>query len=85
MTQQVGGAIGLAVITAVITSHVHDYGPSLASFTGGLRDALTAAALIGAASVAVAAIALPRRNRNAPIAEIAEIAEIAQVSAHDRA
>jgi hypothetical protein len=73
MTQQIGGSIGLAAITAVITSHVHEYGPSLASFTGGLRDALTAAALIGAASVAVAAIALPRRNRNTPIAEIAQV------------
>ncbi len=52
MTQQAGGAIGLAVITAIITSHVHHYGPGPASFTGGLRDALIAAALIGAASLA---------------------------------
>jgi len=67
MTQQVGGSIGLAVITSVITRHVHEHGPSLTSFTGGLRDALIAAALIGAASIAVAAIALPRRDRNVPI------------------
>ncbi|MFY9929574.1 MAG: MFS transporter [Streptosporangiaceae bacterium] len=80
MTQQVGGAIGLAVITAIITSHVHHYGPGPASFTGGLRDALIAAALIGAASLAVSAIALPRRHRDAPTAEIAETAH---VSAHD--
>ena len=82
MTQQVGGAIGLAVITALITTHVHDHGPSLDSFTGGLRDALTAAAIIGAASLAVSAIALPRRNPNAPTTKTAETA---QVPAHDPA
>lgn len=72
MTQQVGGSIGLAVITAVITSHVHTHGPGLGSFTGGLRDALTVAAIIGAASFAVTAIALPRRSRDVPVAEIAQ-------------
>jgi MFS family permease len=82
MTQQVGGAIGLAVITAIITTHVHSHGPGLDSFTGGLRDALTAAAIIGAASLAVSAIALPRRHRDAPTPEIAETA---QVPAHDPA
>jgi EmrB/QacA subfamily drug resistance transporter len=85
MTQQVGGAIGLAVITALITTHVHRYGTSLDSFTRGLRDALTAAAIIGAASLAVSAIALPRRNPNAPTTKTAETKETAQVPAHDPA
>jgi MFS family permease len=82
MTQQVGGSIGLAVITAVITSHAHGHVPSLVTFTGGLRDALTVAALIAAASVAIAAVVLPRRNQHVPIAEIAPPA---QALAHDRA
>jgi EmrB/QacA subfamily drug resistance transporter len=70
MTQQVGGSIGLAVVTAVITSHVHSHGPGLASFTGGLRDALTVAATIGAASLPVTAIVLPRRSPDVPTQEI---------------
>jgi EmrB/QacA subfamily drug resistance transporter len=76
MTQQVGGAVGLAVITAVITSHAHGHLPSLATFTGSLRDALIATALIGAASVAVAAVFLPRRNRSVPMTEITPTAGI---------
>jgi hypothetical protein len=76
MTQQVGGSVGLAVITAVITSHAHGQIPSLATFTGGLRDALTATALIGAASVAVAAVILPRRDRPVPMTEITSTAQV---------
>jgi EmrB/QacA subfamily drug resistance transporter len=70
MTQSVGGAIGLAIITAVITSHVHGHVPSLATFNGGLREALSVAAVIGAASVAITAVVLPRRSRSVPLAEI---------------
>ncbi len=70
MTQQVGGAIGLAIITAVITGHVHGHVPSVTNFNGGLREALRVAALIGAASVALAAVVLPRRTRLAPITGI---------------
>jgi EmrB/QacA subfamily drug resistance transporter len=70
MTQQVGGAIGLAIITAVITGHVHGHVPSVITFNGGLREALRVAAVIGAVSVVIAAVALPRRSRLAPIAEI---------------
>jgi EmrB/QacA subfamily drug resistance transporter len=79
MTQQVGGSVGLAVITAVITGHVHGLMPNLATFTGGLRDALTATALIGAASVAVAAVMLPRRNQPESMTEITSTAEVAVV------
>jgi EmrB/QacA subfamily drug resistance transporter len=85
MTQEVGGAIGLAIITAVITSHVHGHQPGLAAFDGGLREALSVAAVIGAASVAVTAAVLPRRRRPVPGAEIpgAEIpgAEIPRATA----
>jgi EmrB/QacA subfamily drug resistance transporter len=67
MTQEVGGSIGLAVITAVIASHVDGHGPSLATFNGGLREALRAAAVMGAAGVAIAAVVLPRRRRSVQI------------------
>ena len=62
MTQEVGGAIGLAIITAVITSHVHGHARGLATFNGGLREALSVAAVMGAASVAITAVVLPRRR-----------------------
>ena len=65
MTHPVG-AIGLAVITAVITSHVHGHGPGLDTFNDGLREALSVAAVIGAASVAITAVVLPRRSRSVP-------------------
>jgi EmrB/QacA subfamily drug resistance transporter len=67
MTQQIGGAIGLAIITAVIASNVHDASPSPATLAGAFRAALTAAALIGGAGLAIAAVALPRRSRSASI------------------
>jgi EmrB/QacA subfamily drug resistance transporter len=66
MTQQVGGSIGLAIISAVITSHTHGHVPSLANFNGGLREGLRVAAAMGAASVAVAAVVLPRDGRPVP-------------------
>jgi MFS family permease len=70
MTQEVGGSIGLAVITAAITSHVHGHAPNLAAFNGGLRLGLSAAAVMGAASVVVAAVVLPGRSRSVSLAEI---------------
>jgi EmrB/QacA subfamily drug resistance transporter len=70
MTQEVGGAIGLAIITAVITSRVHGHLPGLDAFNGGLRWALSVAAVTGAASVAITAVVLPRRSRSEPGAEI---------------
>jgi EmrB/QacA subfamily drug resistance transporter len=77
MTQSVGGAIGLAVITAVITSHVHGRVPGLATFNGGLREALSVAAVMGAASLAITAVVLPRRSRSAPLARISTTTSIA--------
>jgi EmrB/QacA subfamily drug resistance transporter len=65
MTQQIGGAIGLAIITAVIASNVHGASPSPATLAGAFRAALTAAGLIGGAGLAIAAVVLPRRSRSA--------------------
>jgi hypothetical protein len=65
MTQQIGGAIGLAIITAVIASHVHGASPSPAALDGAFRAALTAAGLIGVAGLATAAVVLPRRSQPA--------------------
>jgi EmrB/QacA subfamily drug resistance transporter len=83
MTQSVGGAIGLAIITAVITGRVHGHAPDLATFNGGLREALGAAAVMGAASLAITAAVLPRRSRSAPLARISTTTPIAPaVPAH---
>jgi hypothetical protein len=40
------------------------------NFNGGLREALRVAAVMGAASVAIAAVVLPRRSQLVPITEI---------------
>jgi hypothetical protein len=77
MTQEVGGAIGLAIITAVITSHMHGHLSGLDAFNGGLRGALSVAAVIGAASVAVTAVVLPRRSKSLPLAKIPATTAIA--------
>jgi EmrB/QacA subfamily drug resistance transporter len=83
MTQSVGGAIGLAIITAVIASRVHGHVPDLAAFNGGLREALGVAAVMGAASLVITAAVLPRRSRPAPLEEISPTISIAAaVPAH---
>jgi hypothetical protein len=59
-TQQIGGAIGLAVITTVAASHagaVH----SAASVDSGFRAGLLVAAGIGAAAI-ITAMAFPQRH-----------------------
>ena len=81
MTQQVGGSIGLAIVTAIITGHLHGQVHSAAAFTEGLRNALMVAAAIGAASVAIAAVALPRCNRTVRMAQITTVALPAAVPA----
>ena len=81
MTQQVGGSIGLAIVTAIITGHLHGQVHRVAAFTEGLRDALVVVAVVGAASVAIAAVALPRRNRTLRMAPITTIALPAAVPA----
>jgi hypothetical protein len=63
MTQQIGGAIGLAVVTAVATSHVHGIAVSGSSLTSGFRSALLVSAGIAAAAIVAAVAALPRVTR----------------------
>jgi MFS family permease len=65
MTQQVGGAIGLAVITAVATSQIHTGVHSAAAVNNGFRDALLLAAVIAGAAVLITAVVLPGRFRPA--------------------
>jgi hypothetical protein len=63
MTQQVGGAVGLAVITAVATSHIHAGVHSPAAIDDGFRAALVLAAAIAGAAVVITAVVLPGRSR----------------------
>jgi EmrB/QacA subfamily drug resistance transporter len=66
-TQQVGGSLGLAILTSVstgrVTSALHG-GESLpAALTHGFKGAFTVGALLCATGVALALILLPRRKR----------------------
>jgi hypothetical protein len=74
MTQQVGGALGLAILTAVAASHTHAAVHSLASVNDGFRAALIVAASIAAASALLAAVALPAARHRAPTAMAAAAA-----------
>jgi hypothetical protein len=69
MTQQVGGSIGLAIISAVITSHRDGHVPSLAT-SNGVCETLSVAAATGAVSVAIAAVVFSRRSRSMSMADI---------------
>jgi len=62
MTQQVGGAIGLAVLTAVSDSHTHTL-TNPASLDAGFRAALLVATAIAGLAALSAAIVLPGRTR----------------------
>ncbi|WP_445149530.1 MFS transporter [Baekduia sp. Peel2402] len=65
MTQQIGGALGLAVATAVATAGTHGTADA-AALTDGFRSALLVCAGIAAAAALTTAIALPgtaRRRR----------------------
>jgi EmrB/QacA subfamily drug resistance transporter len=74
MTQQVGGALGLAILTAVAASHTHAAVHSLASINDGFRAALIVAACIAAASALLAAVALPAARRRASALMAAPVA-----------
>jgi EmrB/QacA subfamily drug resistance transporter len=63
MTQQIGGAIGLAIATAVATSHAHGAVPDAATLTDGFRGALAVSAGIAVAAIIAGAFALPRASR----------------------
>jgi MFS family permease len=62
-TQQIGGAIGLAIVTAIATGHAHSAVHDLTQLDGGFRAALVVAAGIAAAATLAAAVLLPGRSR----------------------
>jgi MFS family permease len=64
-TQQIGAAIGLAVVASVVASYTHTaHGP--AAINDGFQAALMVAAGIAAAGVLIAATVLPGRTRPQP-------------------
>jgi hypothetical protein len=73
MTQQIGGAIGLAIATAVATSQTH--GTGAISMTNGFRSALLVSAGIAAAAIITTIMVLPRRARGTT-------SDLAAVTAH---
>jgi predicted MFS family arabinose efflux permease len=68
-TQQVGGSLGLAILSSVSTSRVtsalHAGSPLPLALTHGFKGAFTVAAILCAGGVAVALVLLPRRPRAA--------------------
>jgi EmrB/QacA subfamily drug resistance transporter len=71
MTQQVGGAIGLAVIAAVAESSGHGTAPTIAAVHSGFQSALLVAAGIAGAAGILAAVALPGRRPGTAGAQLA--------------
>src|SRR4029077_18890149 len=66
-TQQVGGSLGLAILTAVSTSRItsapHHGLPLPLALTQGFKGAFVVAGIFCGAGAAVALVALPRRAR----------------------
>ncbi len=65
-TQQIGGAIGLAVITAIATSYTTGSTHTPISVVNGFQTALLVAAGLAAAGMALAATLAPARESSAP-------------------
>jgi EmrB/QacA subfamily drug resistance transporter len=67
-TQQVGGSLGLAILSTVSTTRVadalHSGTPALAALTHGFKGAFTVAAVICAAGALLALVLLPGRKRD---------------------
>ncbi len=62
-SQQIGGALGLAVLTAVAASRTHAAGTSIAALNEGFQAALLVAAGLALLSLALAAALMPRAPR----------------------
>jgi MFS family permease len=75
MTQQIGGAIGLAVTTAVATAGTHGAADA-ATLTDGFRSALLVSAGIAAAAIAATMLTLPGAARQRARAQLPAAAEI---------
>jgi EmrB/QacA subfamily drug resistance transporter len=77
-TQQVGGSLGLAILSSVSTSRatsaLHDGSPLPAALTHGFKGAFTVAAALCAAGVVVALALLPSRRREAGDAHVEAVA-----------
>jgi EmrB/QacA subfamily drug resistance transporter len=77
-TQQVGGSLGLAVLSAVSTSRVTsalDGGSALpAALTHGFTGAFTVSAIVCAAAAVLAIVLLPGRRREAEDVHVATVA-----------
>jgi EmrB/QacA subfamily drug resistance transporter len=65
---QIGGAIGVAVLSTVAISGAHGTEP-LAALTNGYQSAFAVAIVFAAIGVAVSALLLGRRRPSAPVAE----------------
>ena len=75
--RQVGGSLGIAVMGAIVTSHVEPVSAptaeTAAQFVSGFQDALLVAAAI-AFVAAIVAVTTVRKHRHADAAEVAEAA-----------
>jgi EmrB/QacA subfamily drug resistance transporter len=75
--RQVGGSLGIAVMGAIVTSHVEPVSAptaeTAAQFASGFQDALLVAAAI-AFVAAIVAVTTVRKHRHADAAEVAEAA-----------
>ena len=65
MTQQIGGAVGLAIATAVATSQTHGTVTDPSNLTSGFRSALLVSAGLATAAIIASVAALPRTDRDA--------------------
>jgi EmrB/QacA subfamily drug resistance transporter len=77
-TQQVGGSLGLAVLSTIATTRIADAlgaGAALpAALTHGFKGAFTVAAIICAAGAVLALVLLPGRRRDAENANVEAVA-----------
>jgi sugar phosphate permease len=77
-TQQVGGSLGLAILSSVsntrVTSALHGGSSLPAALTHGFKGAFVVAAVLCALGVVVALALLPRRRREAKDADVEVVA-----------
>ncbi|MFZ0088737.1 MAG: MFS transporter [Solirubrobacteraceae bacterium] len=77
-TQQVGGSLGLAILTSVSTSRatgaLHEGATAAAALTHGFKSAFVVAAALCALGVVLAVVLLPRRRRESAHGHVEAIA-----------
>ena len=62
-TQQIGGALGLAIVTAVVASQTHGDSAGMSGIDDGLRAALFVVAGVAAVATVLAMVLMPARRR----------------------